>query len=175
MTNKRNTTIALATVLALVLAAAAWAGPGHGQGRNSHANAYAQLTPEQQAAADTIFDKYRTKMGELREKLWLKQAELDALVDSGAATRGDIKELVGDIGELRADLFEQREAMSEELEAAGISFWGMGGRGCSGGGYGMMGGQGMMGGCGGGQGMGPGNYPGCPGQGNAPAPAPQAE
>jgi zinc resistance-associated protein len=153
--------ITTVAVLALVsLSAFAFAAPRGGRGPA----AQPALTPEKQAAVSKIVDKHHAKLYELREKIWAKHTELQALSQSGKAERSDIQSLVADIAKLRATMNQERDAMRAEIEKeTGITGYGRGYHrgGGMGGGYGPDG-------CGAGGGMGGGmggmmGGAGCPG------------
>ena len=150
--------VTLIGVLALVsLSAFAFAAPKGGRGP-----AEPTLTPEKQAAVGKIIDKHHAKLYELREKIWAKHTELQALSQTGKAERADIQALIADISKLRAAMNEERDTLRAEIEKeTGIKGYGAGyhrgGKGYGGdcaGGMGMGGRGGMMGG-----GMGAGNCP----------------
>ena len=165
--NKKMLIPTLAIVAVLGFAALATAGPGWHRGGNGPCGgpvALQQLNPEQQAAFDKIWEGHREKMEGLRNDVWAKHLELDALTNSGTASKGDIQTLVKDIVKLREKMDAERDSFRAELDKAGIevgSGYGRGngpcgGRGMGGQGSGPcggrgMGGQGMMGG----QGYGP--------------------
>jgi len=144
------------TVLALVsLSAFAIAAPRGGRGP---AGAGTTLTPEKQAAVEKIVDKHHVKLVELREQIWAKHTELQALSQSGKAEKSDIQSLITDISKLRTAMNAERDAMRAEIEKeTGIKSYG---RGYHRGGYGMGEGCGFGGGdcgpgAGGGKGFGP--------------------
>ncbi|MGE4291272.1 MAG: Spy/CpxP family protein refolding chaperone [Desulfovibrio sp.] len=161
--SKKTTIVSLTVVAVLAFSAMAFAGRGwhhgYGMGGGYGMMGYGpgmQVAPEQQEAFDKIFDKHQDKMEKLRNEMWAKNLELNALVESGKAEKSDIRSLVGEITKLREKMQAERESFFSELEAAGIEpqFGNAMGPGR---GYGMMnGGQGMMGN---GQGYGPGNGP----------------
>jgi len=150
--------ITLITVVALVsLSALAFAGPRGGRG--AYAN---QLTTENRAAIQKIIESHQDKLYELREKIWAKHAELQALSASGKAEKSDIQSLIGDIAKLRDAMNQERKTISAEIEKqTGLKGFGPGGyhRGgmgmgygmndgsCPGGGYGKGFGRGMGGAC----------------------------
>lgn len=144
-------TIALAAMLSM--AAMAYAGPGYGRGGGcggyGYGNgAYSQLTPEKQAAAEKIFDKFRAKQTALHDKAVAARIKLDAIANSGTPDEKRIDELVAEMSSLRNQMWENRTAMAKEFEAeTGLQFSGRGGRG-SGSGYceGYGGGRGYHGG-----------------------------
>ncbi|MBU1596781.1 MAG: periplasmic heavy metal sensor [Proteobacteria bacterium] len=128
------------TVLALVsLSAFAIAAPRGGRGP---AAAEPALTPEKQAAVAKIVDKHHTKLVELREKIWAKHTELQALSQAGKAEKADIQNLIAEISKLRTSMNEERDALRSEIEKeTGIKSYGrgyhrggLGGGDCSGGG-----------------------------------------
>jgi zinc resistance-associated protein len=138
-------------------------GPGYGPGA-----AFSQLTPEKQAEAKAVVDKYQPQFETIRNQIWAKRSVLQAMVNGGKADEKAITKLVTDISNLRNEMRDQRSAMSEELvKATGIAAFGA----CPGPGYGRdfdggrghgMYGQGMYGqgmnGQGYGRGMGRGMY-----------------
>jgi Spy/CpxP family protein refolding chaperone len=114
---QRRAIISLIAVMAVILTgslaiARPWGGgPNSGYGPGRQAN----LSPEKAAAVQAIVDKHREAVFELREKLWAKNAELDAWSASGKATRQDVQELTSEITTLRTRLREQRRATAEEI------------------------------------------------------------
>lgn len=133
MTKKNLLVIAGVLVLTLAFAAMASA-----YGNRGFSQAFDGLTPEKQQVVRDIFEKHSDKLSALKNDAWAKQLELQALTDSGKATKADIKELVGEISELRVTYQKEREVMFDAVEAeTGIQIpsgigGGMGG-GCPGG------------------------------------------
>ena len=141
--------VIIITVLALISMSAFAMAAGKGnRGRNVDT-----LTPEKQAAVEKIVDKHHVKLVELREQIWAKQTELQALSRSGKAERTDIQSLIADISKLRTSMNAERDAMRSEIEKeTGITAYG---RGFHRGGFGGGMGGGMGEGCPGGSGYGP--------------------
>jgi zinc resistance-associated protein len=165
---KKRLVTLLAVASLIALSAVAFAAPRGGRA----AAAKDVLTPEKQAAVQQIFEAHQDKLYELREQIWAKHAELQALTASGKAERGDIQSLIGDITKLRTAMHQERQAIRKEIETkTGIKGFGPGGfhRGFGGYGYGGCGGDGGCGfqGKGSGRGMGPGQGMG-PGMGFGP-------
>ncbi len=143
---KKQILIGLAALMLLSLAAVAYAGP-YGNNQN-----FQQLTPEKQEVARKIVDNFRDEMVPLRDQLWSKQAELDALVQAKLATKKDVKSMISDIGDIRTKITQKRDAFRSELEKeTGLAFFGRGNGDCYGNGRGYGGGNG------GGRGSGNGN------------------
>ncbi|NDV18855.1 periplasmic heavy metal sensor [Pseudodesulfovibrio sp. JC047] len=141
---KRNITItALAAVLVLSMAAVAMAGHGYGHGKRSGNGCavygmYNQLTPEKQAAVDTIVDKYQPKMTAMRDQIRAKHTTLQAMVNGGNADEQKITALTKDISSLRDQMRDTRDAMHAELEKeTGIVAFNERGRGYAGDCYGQ--------------------------------------
>jgi len=148
--------LGVVALLAGLIATQAMAfGPGGGRGNGNGPAYYQALAPEKQAAVAKIMDEHQAKMFSLREDLWAKQTELDAL--KGNDTKR-IQALVNEMKDIHTKMYTEREALRQKLEAEGVVM----------GGPGMMGGQGRggRGGCGGAGGYGP-----CGGQGPANCPA----
>jgi len=117
---------------------------------NRYNNSY-NLSPEKTASVEKIYDRGYAKMQPLRDNLYAKRLELNALAQNPNTKPGTIRDLTQDITELRKDIREQREIMSNSLEKeTGVrGGYHRGGRGMMGGGHGMMGGGNCMGGMGG--------------------------
>jgi len=132
MTKKNLTITALAAVLTLSISAMAFAGPGYGRGGCGGPyggnGAYSQLTPEKQAAVDTIVEKYNKQFDELRTQMWTKHSTLQAMVNGGQADEAKIGKLTKEVTELRDQMFDLRTQMSAELEKE-TGLTGFGGRG----------------------------------------------
>ncbi|MDP3426860.1 MAG: periplasmic heavy metal sensor, partial [Humidesulfovibrio sp.] len=131
----RKRIIVTFTVLALVSMSAFAMAAGKGTRAR---NAEPTLTPEKQAAVEKIVDKHHVKLVELREQIWAKQTELQALSRSGKAERSDIQSLISDISKLRTSMNAERKTLRSELEKeTGIKAFGRGyHRGGMGGGMG---------------------------------------
>ncbi|EGJ50691.1 periplasmic heavy metal sensor [Desulfocurvibacter africanus] len=111
------------------------------------------LTPEQQAKFDKIMSEHQKKTHAVREDMWAKQTELNALSVNPNTKPERISQLVAELKTLRAKQYAEREALNATLKKEGLPQVGMGmGRM---GGCGMMGGKGMKHGMGmmGGMGM----------------------
>lgn len=135
------TLVAVASLVAL--SAVAFAGPRGGRGAGP---AQAPLNAEQRATVQKIIEDHQEKLYELREKIWAKHAELQALSNSGKAERSDIQSLVADIAKLREAMHKERLAISTDIEKkTGLKGYGYG--------YGYHGGY-HRGGMGGGMGYG---------------------
>lgn len=138
---------ALAVFAIIALSAQAYAAPKGAQGAGQPG-----LTADQQTKAQQIVEKHQPKLLELREKMWAKNTELQALTTAGKAEKADIQALIADITALRTAMTAERTAMGDELQkATGLTGFGPGSCPGFGPGYGMAGG-----GCGGG-GRGPGS------------------
>lgn len=133
--NKRLITL-LAVAALVAFSAVAFAAPRAGR---ASAAAQETLTPEKRAAVQKIFESHQDKLYELREQIWAKHAELQALSTSGKAEKADIQALIGDITKLRSAMHKERLAMRGEIEKeTGVKAFGPGGshRGLGGCGYG---------------------------------------
>ncbi|MCM0755623.1 periplasmic heavy metal sensor [Desulfovibrio aminophilus] len=150
--------LALSMVLGLAAASYAFGGYGHGMGPGyGMMNDYAQLTPEKRAAVDKLFAEHRKAVQPLRDELFIKQAELDAVERQQNPDLNAVRTLAKDITVLRGKLADQRDAFRAKVEKeTGIEMgpgrgYGMGyGHGYGHDGYGMGYGRGMGsgGGCG---------------------------
>ena len=121
-------------------------GPEYGM---QYERGYGNMTEEQRAELEQLDRKFSEETATLRNEIWTKSGELNAVLNSPSPDPEKAKALQGEISDLRAKLDEKR--LSYELEARKISpearFTGGYGRGYHGrhmGGYGrhMMGGYG---------------------------------
>lgn len=153
--NKKTTIATLTVVAVLAFSAMAFAGRGwhhgYGYGMMNGFGPGLQVAPEQQEAFQKILDKHQDKMEKLRNEMWTKRLELDALTESGKADKSDIRSLVAELGKLHESIQGERKAFFNDLDDAGIQP-----QGGFGPGNGMGPGYGMRGGFGPGNGMGPG-------------------
>lgn len=122
---KKNV-IALITVAALVaLSATAFAAPRGGKRVGAEPSS---VTPENRAVIQKIVEAHQDKLYELREKIWAKHAELQALSTSGKAEKSDIQGLVGEISKLRDAMHKERLAIRADVEKqTGLKGFGPGG------------------------------------------------
>lgn len=157
MTRKNATIFATSALVVLLAAATAMAnsyGPGQG-GRNG--SIYSQLAPEKQKAFTNIMKEFQDKAYTLRQDIWAKNAELNALSSNPNADPKYISGLVNDIKQLHIKLHNMRQTYGDRVEKeVGIRGFGPNFDNCLGGGPGMRGGMGsgMRGGMG---------YTNCPG------------
>lgn len=127
------------------------AGPGGGPGYGPCGAAYAQLSPEKQAALQKLQEAYFAKTAQLRADIGVKRAELNALSVTGNPDQAKIQALSKDLGDLVGKLTAERVQFRAQV-AKEIGPTGLAGCGGFGGGYGhgyghghMGGGYGMMG------------------------------
>lgn len=152
--------LALAAVLGLAGLASAQnhmmgsAGAGMANGGNGtmygHGMAMpANLSPEKQAAVQKLYTDLNAATGPVRQQLYAKQSELNALYYSGTTDTKKFQALSREIGDLNAKLYEAQANLRTQLAKEGVpaSAMAMGGHhmGMAGGGH--MGGAGMGMGC----------------------------
>jgi Spy/CpxP family protein refolding chaperone len=129
-------------------------GPGY---YGQYNNGYTSLNSEQQAQLSELNRKFYNETRALRNKLWEKSAELNALLSETAPDAGKVAKLQKEISDIQAKLDEK--TINNEIEARKIApdtrFGGGYGYGHMMGGYGMGNGMGYgMGGYGMGYGRG---------------------
>ncbi len=117
--------------------ALAWhGGPGYNdRGSNQGCYGMQNSTPEQQAAAQKLFDEFQTSTDSVRQQLVVKEAELRAQTDSPSPDAQKIEALSQEIGKLRGQMLAARVGLDAKLRDAGLSAY------C--GGNGMGNGMGM--------------------------------
>lgn len=110
------------------------------------------MSPEKQAVIQKLYVEYNTATAPVRQQLFAKQSELNALYYGGTTDTKKFQTLTREIGDLNAKLYEAQMNLRNQLAKEGVPASGMG-HGMGMGGMGMMGGSGM-GGMGMGMGMG---------------------
>ncbi|MDL2313643.1 periplasmic heavy metal sensor [Desulfovibrio sp. OttesenSCG-928-C14] len=117
--------VAFVLLASLVLAGAAGAATGRaGMGPNRAAPA--ALTQEQQADLDAIYAEHYDQVLPLREQLFAKNAELDALYYAGSKDEQRVRAIYREIADIRAGLFVESQALRSALEAKGLQYAGGG-------------------------------------------------
>lgn len=141
---KRNIITLIALAALVSLSAVAFAAPRGGRGPVQQEQS--AITPEKRAAIQKIIEAHQDKLYELREKIWAKHAELQALSNSGKAEKSDIQALIGDISKLRDAMHQERLSIRSDIEKqTGLKGYGGYHRGGMGGGMGYGGGYGACG------------------------------
>lgn len=121
-------------------------GPGGCPGWGNGAQAQ-NLTPEQQQKFDQLFEAHQKRTFALRQDIWAKETELNALSGNPNTKPERISQLVNELKDLRAKMFTERESFQSALRKeglpAGLANCGQG-RGFGGGHGGHGAGRGMM-------------------------------
>lgn len=95
-------------------------GTGSGYGVNAPCgDGYGRLTEEQQDKLAELDRKFYNETSELRDKLWAKAGELDALMSGADPDPGKAEKLQGEISGLRSKLDEK--AVNHEIEVRKVS------------------------------------------------------
>jgi zinc resistance-associated protein len=108
------TVVAILAVMALSGSAFARHGDKHHDGEMMPQQMQA-LTPEQQQQLDTIMEQHFTRMEPLREQMWSKHLELDALASNPNTKPETLSKLVQDITALRAQIKTERDSMCADI------------------------------------------------------------
>ncbi len=106
-----------------------------------HGGAWFNLTPDQQAASQKVFDEFQTATADMRQQLLSKQYEYNALLTSKPVDDQKILAVSKEIQALRDGLYQQRVKMDTEFAKAGVPMMGNH-RGMGGNHMGMRGGRG---------------------------------
>lgn len=134
---ERKTLIPLMVLIVLSLAAVAMAKGG--QRYSDRPGQGPEISTENQAKLQAIFEKYNDKIHPLSEAQWSLKTELDALVRSGQADKQTITKLVKELSENREKIFNLHKQMSAEIKKETGLVFPMGGFGCGYQGSGPMG------------------------------------
>lgn len=81
---------------------------------------FEQISPEDRAAFMELRKNHHQKTYPLREQLWAKQMEYDALVANPNSKHSDIKAVIDDMSKLRAQLNTERENFFSQAESKGL-------------------------------------------------------
>lgn len=146
---KRNNKSAIALIALSLLAlssGAAFAGHHWGNNDGMWQQGGSQLTTEQQATAQKIYDDYYTQTSALRQQLISKRYEYNALLTASSPDTAKINAVAKEMESLGQKLDEQRVKRDVAMAQAGIPRGaGMGYGGCGGYGGGYHRGGGHMG------------------------------
>ena len=118
---KRNMIITIAVVATLLTASLGFAGrygncPRQGQGRGmGQGPVLEQLTPEKQQAFQALREAFQDKMHPLRNQMWVKRTELQALSVNPNTKPETLSGLVQEMGELRNTMHQERKAFREQV------------------------------------------------------------
>lgn len=82
----------------------------------------AQLSAEDQAAMKALWKEHRQKMAPIRDHLWAKQMEYDALLANQNSKHQDVQAVIEDMKKLRVQVREERIRFQESMEAKGFNF-----------------------------------------------------
>lgn len=82
--------------------------------------AFAEISAEDRAALDKLFDDHRTKTAPLRDQLWAKRMEYEALSDNPNVKPDEIKALVAEMSKLRTQLRGERDTLRKALNDKGF-------------------------------------------------------
>lgn len=94
------------------------------------------MTAEQQATMQELYDSHMQKMTPLREQLWAKNTELDALSGNANVKPEEIKKLVSEIATLRSQMNKEMTAFRDQAQKETGMAPGFGGPGMRGDGMG---------------------------------------
>jgi zinc resistance-associated protein len=101
-------------------------GPGYQQG---YGPGYSNLTPDQLSKLDQLNHKFYNETVPLRNELWAKSGQLQAMLNSSNPDPGKVQALQKEIGDLRTKLAQERDQYNLEARkiAPGAGYaWGYG-------------------------------------------------
>lgn len=120
---KKTTITSLTVAFVLLFAIASFAGPGrdgnrgpHNGGQGRMAQAVAQLTPEKRAAFEAIMEEHRKDTRPLRDAMWQKRTELQALSANPNTKPETLSGLVAEMAKIRATLQDKGDALRTRIE-----------------------------------------------------------
>lgn len=123
----RTLSLAIAVVAVMSLSAMAFAyGPGSGRGGCGGYAAQQALTPEQQDKLDILKKEYLSKTQSVRQEVYAKHLELEALLAAKDTDKTQIDAVTKDLVDLKGRLFEARVQFREDLKELGITDFGRG-------------------------------------------------
>lgn len=124
---KKSAIILLASLATLVVFASSSFACGGCAGATGPGGGSA--TPEEIAAYNALMTDFAERTADLRQELWAKQNQLEAMMSDPATNPADIDIMVADMSGLRNILFQEQVELRKELNALGVT---PGRGGCSG-------------------------------------------
>jgi Spy/CpxP family protein refolding chaperone len=117
--------------LALLLALGAWGGnaEARGMGCGGFGRDFNGMSAEQHETASRINDAHAKQLSELRDQMWDKKSELNALYAYPDPDQGKAQALVREITALRGQMMTERLAIRQEMAKDGLPAWGGSGNG----------------------------------------------
>lgn len=82
----------------------------------------AQMSAEDQAAMKALWKEHRQKADPIRDQLWAKQLEYDALTANPNSKHQDIQAVIEDMKKLRVQMREEKTKLFEAMEAKNFDF-----------------------------------------------------
>lgn len=135
--NRKALTIVMATVAVLSLSAMAFAygpgmgaGMGAGMGRGGCGGPTQTLTPEQQQTLETLQSEFSTKTESLRQEVYAKHMELEALLAAVKLDKAKIDAVTKQLVDLKGKMFQEMITFREKVREAGIQDFGAGRGSC---------------------------------------------
>jgi hypothetical protein len=110
---------ALALILTLALSAGGWALAQEGSDPAA-GPAYKQLGPEERKALEAMRRSHRQKVAPLRDQLWAKNKEYEAMAANPNTKPAEIKAIVSEMLKLKAELRQERESFFSQAQAQGF-------------------------------------------------------
>lgn len=102
-------------------------GKSHGMGMGAGMRGYNALTPEKQELYAKIVTEADKKMAPLSEKMFAKQAELNALYNNSGSDPATVGKVAGELAKMRTQMRDMQKNLSLRLEKeVGIQSMGRG-------------------------------------------------
>lgn len=91
----------------------------HGQDRSQAAERMPAMSPEDRAALEGLWKTHRDQMAPLRDQMWGKKMEYEALVANPNTKPGDVKPLIDEMIQLRVQMRAEQEKFFDQLKDKG--------------------------------------------------------
>ncbi|MDR3038679.1 MAG: hypothetical protein LBV21_05265 [Candidatus Adiutrix sp.] len=111
---------ALTLILALALPAGLALAQTATETRKEAAAPARELSPADYEARDALWAEHRRKVEPLRDQLWAKELEYEALTRGGDANRAEVKVLIDDMVKLKGLIRAEREKLFSQTKARGF-------------------------------------------------------
>ena len=80
----------------------------------------AKLSPEDRTALEGLWQEHRQKMIPIKDRMWAKRMEYDALVANPNTKPAEVKAIIDEMGQLRVQMRGERESFFKQLEDKGF-------------------------------------------------------
>lgn len=116
----KKTLPAMTLMLALIFAVSVATAQTPEQGENKEPKKISKMNPEDRAAWEALMKEYRQKTEPMRDQMWAKNLEYDALVANPNTKPAEVKAVIDEMLRLKVQLRTEHEKFAETAKAKGL-------------------------------------------------------